>query len=61
MHSTMFAVLARRRLLRTTPIGFADALVVAGISVLPMLVRELMKRRRIAQRLPAHPVDHAMH
>jgi Ca2+-transporting ATPase len=50
-----------RRLLRTTPIGFADALLVAGMSVLPMLVRELMKRRRIAQRLPAHRVDHAMH
>jgi Ca2+-transporting ATPase len=34
-----------RRVLRTTPIGPVDALVVAGTAVLPLLVRELLKER----------------
>lgn len=34
-----------RRVLRTTPIGPIDALVVAGTAVLPLLARELLKER----------------
>jgi Ca2+-transporting ATPase len=34
-----------RRLLRTSPIGPVDALVVAGTAVLPLLARELLKER----------------
>ena len=37
---------AARRLLRTTPIGPVDALVVATTAVLPLLARELLKERR---------------
>jgi P-type Ca2+ transporter type 2C len=34
-----------RRLLRTTPLGPLDALVVAGTAVVPLLVREVLKER----------------
>jgi hypothetical protein len=36
---------AARRLLRTAPIGVADALVVATTAALPLLVREALKMR----------------
>jgi hypothetical protein len=34
-----------RRLLRTTPLGAVDALVVAATAALPLVTRELLKER----------------
>jgi len=46
-----------RRLLRTTPLSLGDVVVVGGLAVFPLLVRELLKRRAAASRSDALLTD----